>query len=230
MPTVRGFVPFGPDHQAVLAATAVIAVALVLTRRHLRQTNDRWARRVMAAGLVGNELAAWGIAAAQGHVRVPLQLCDLALFVTAWALVKPTRPIAEVAYFWGLGGSLQAVLTPDLIDPFPSYWWLKFFLGHCGVVLSAVYLGVTGRVQPTQRSIWRMWLLTNVYAGAVGIVNGLCGTNYGYLARKPMQPSMLDSLGPWPYYILGMEVLALLSFYFYYAPFALARRWAHRTA
>ena len=223
MPTGRGFIPFGPDHQMVLVTTAVIAVGLIIGRRRLRQLDDRWVRRVVAAGLVANEVIAWSVAAAEGQVRVPLQLCDLALFLTAWTLMKPTRHVAELAYFWGLAGSLQAVLTPDLVDPFPTYWWVKFFLTHCGVVLSAVYLGVTGRVQPTQRSVWRVWGLTNVYAGTVGIVNWFYGTNYGYLAHKPMHPSVLDRFGPWPYYILGMEVIALLSFYLYYAPFAVAR-------
>jgi hypothetical integral membrane protein (TIGR02206 family) len=226
---MRGFVPFGPDHQAVLVATAVIAVALVLSRRHLRQANDRWVRRVMAAGLMGNELVAWGISAAHGQVWLPLQLCDLALFATAWALIRPQWLVAELAYFWGLAGSLQAVLTPDLREPFPSYWWVRFFLGHCGIVLSAVYLAAKGWVQPTARSVWRVWLLTNGYAAVAGMANWMFGTNYGYLARKPMHPSLLDHLGPWPYYILGMELAALVSFYLSYTPFVLARWLQRRT-
>ena len=228
MAETGGFVPWGPDHQAVVLLTAVAAAALILGRQHLRGAADHWARRVMAAVLVGNELLAWAISAAHGQVLLPLQLCDLALFATAWALLKPQRSVAEVAYFWGLAGSLQAVLTPDLREPFPTYWWVKFFLGHCGVVLSAVYLAVTSNVQPTARSVWRVWWLSNGYAVVAGIVNWAFGTNYGYLARKPMQPSLLDHLGPWPTYILGTEVVALASFALYYAPFVVARRLQRR--
>lgn len=222
-----GFVPFGPDHQVVLVLTGLLAVALILARGRLRAMDERWLRWGFAAGLAGNELASWGLGLAQGHVRLPLQLCDLALITAVWALFNPQRLVAQLAYFWGLAGSLQAVLTPDLRQPFPDYWWWKFFIGHCGLVLSAVYLGVTGRVQPTQRAIWRVWLLTNVYAVVIGIVNGLRGTNYGYLAHKPVQPSLLDHFGPWPYYIVVMELVGLVSFYLYYAPFAVAR-WAGR--
>ena len=173
--------------------------------------------------LLANELAGWGLAALQGVIRVPLQLCDLALFLTVWALLSLKPTVSELAYFWGLAGSLQAMLTPDLRYGFPDYWWVKFFITHCGVVLSVIYLAVTGRVRPTHQSIWKVWGLTNVYALAAGIANWAFGTNYGYLARKPVQPSLLDRCGPWPYYILAMEAVALLSFYLYYAPFAMAR-------
>jgi hypothetical integral membrane protein (TIGR02206 family) len=154
-------------------------------------------------------------------------LCDLALLATVWALVSLRPLVCEVAYFWGLAGSLQAVLTPDLQQAFPDYWWVKFFISHCGVVLSAVYLAVTGRIQPTQRTVWKLFGMTNLYALTVGGVNWLFGTNFGYLAHKPAQPSLLDAFGPWPYYIVGMELAALASFYLYAAPFALIRRRAN---
>jgi len=224
-----GFVPWGTDHQAVVFLTAVTAAAIILNRQHLEGAVDCWIRRGLAAVLVGNELLAWGISLVHGQLRLPLQLCDLALFAVAWALVSAQRSVAEVAYFWGLAGSLQAVLTPDLRELFPSYWWMKFFLGHCGVVLGAVYVAARGFVQPTAHSVWRVWLLTNGYAVVAGITNWLLGTNYGYLAHKPMHPSLLDHLGPWPYYIVGMEVVALASFYVYYAPLAWARWWQRRT-
>ena len=222
-----GFVPYGPDHRGVLLGTALATVGLLIVGPRLRTTDDRWARRGVALLLLGNEAVAWLIAASQGVVRVPLQLCDLALFLSVWALLSLKRFPAEVAYFWGLAGSLQAVVTPDLQEPFPTYWWVKFFVGHCGIVLGVIYLAVTGRVQPTLRSIWRVWVLTLLYAAGVGFVNWRFGANFGYLAHKPAHPSLLDPFGPWPFYIVGMAVVALLSFYLYYAPFAVAR-WLSR--
>ena len=223
-----GFAPCGPDHLAVLVVAAVAAAALILNRQRLRAADDRWARRVVGAALLGNELVSWVIGLAQGRGRIPFQLCDLALVMTVWALFTLKRPASELAYFWGLAGSLQAVLTPDLREPFPTYWWMKFFAGHCGIVLGAVYLALTGRVAPTHRSVWRVWTWANVYAAAAGALNWALGTNFGYLAHKPAHPSLLDHFGPWPHYILGLEAAGLLSFYLYYAPFVVARRFAKR--
>ena len=143
-------------------------------------------------------------------------MCDLALVVTVVALWTLRPRLTELAYFWGLAGSLQAVLTPDLRDAFPSYWWWKFFVTHSGMVLGVVYLAATNRVRLSGESIWRVWGWTNAYALTAGLLNWMFGTNYGYLAHKPSQPSLLDYFGPWPYYILVVEAVALLSFYVYY--------------
>ena len=43
-----------------------------------------------------------------------------------------------------------------------------------------------------------------------------------------MQPSLLDFFGPWPWYILALEAAALASFFLYYVPFVLIRRWLSR--
>ena len=222
------FVLFGPAHLAVVFVTVTAVVALISNRRRLQAAEDQWARRVVSAGLLGNELVSWVVGLVQGHGRIPFQLCDLALVMTVWGLWSLRRSVSELAYFWGLAASLQAVLTPDLREPFPTYWWVKFFAGHCGIVLGAVYLGATGRVQPTGRSIWRVWGWTNLYAAAAGALNGMLGTNFGYLAHKPAHPSLLDHFGPWPYYIVGLELVGLLSFYLYYAPFVIGRWWTGR--
>ncbi len=226
---MRGFVPFGPDHQVVLGCLAVLAAALIIGRKRLRARDHRWVRWAVAALLVSNELIGFGIALAHGVLDLPLQLCDLALILTVVALLRPRPFVSQVAYCWALGGSLQAILTPELLYGFPNYWWIKFFLSHGGMVLSVIYLAVTGRVALTPRAVWKIWLLTNVYAAGVGGVNWAFGTNYGYLAQKPMQPSLLDFFGPWPYYILGMEGVALVFFFLCYAPFALANNRAQRS-
>ncbi len=218
------FTLWGADHVAILLLTVGGALALLWNRACLRRVSDISIRRVAAFVLLGNELISWVWAALHGVVRVPLQLCDLALFLMVAALWSLHPAVTGLAYFWGMAGSLQAILTPDLRDGFPDYWWVKFFITHCGVVLSTVYLAVTGRVAPTPRSVWRVWGLTNLYAAAAGVVNWAFGTNYGYLARKPMQPSLLDFFGPWPWYILVMEVVALGVLFLAYVPFIQSRK------
>lgn len=228
--TSTKFVLFDTGHLAILFALTLAAIGLIMGRRSLARRNDRPVRQAIAAGLAGNELISWIVAARYGQARVPLQLCDVALGLTVWALLGGGRPVRELAYFWGLAGSVQALLTPDVRAALTSYWAVKFFLGHGGIVLSVVYLALTRRVQPTRRSVWLAWGWANVYAVAVGYLNGLFGTNYGYLAHKPVQPSLLDYFGPWPYYILVMEVVALASCYLAYMPFAFRRRTARRTS
>ena len=206
------FTLWGPDHLTMLGLTIGGIAALLISRQRLGRPHDVSLRRAIAIVLFGNEFVAWVWAAVQGVARIPLQLCDLALLLTAAALWSLRPRVCELAYFWGIVGSSQAILTPDLQRSFPDYWWLKFFATHCGVVLSVVYLAVSGRVRLTSQSVWRVWGLTNLYAAIVGVINWATGTNYGYLERKPMQPSLLDAFGPWPIYIIVMEVAAVALF------------------
>jgi hypothetical integral membrane protein (TIGR02206 family) len=205
----------------------VAALALVVSAKRLRGVgDDRAVRAGLAAGLVGNELISWIYFVAQGRFGLPLQLCDLAVWLMAWALIGTNRVVGELAFFWGLAGSSQAVLTPDLREGFPSYPWLYFFLGHCGVVLSAVYLAARGRLSVSVRSVWRVWLISNGYVVIAGLLNWWLGTNFGYLARKPAHPSLLDYLGPWPVYIVGIEVIALVLFFLCLGLSRAIDRWA----
>ena len=44
------------------------------------------------------------------------------------------------------------------------------------------------------------------------ITNQITGSNYGFLSAPPPSPSLVDALGPWPWYILGIEAIALVYF------------------
>ena len=57
-----------------------------------------------------------------------------------------------------------------------------------------------------------MMIALNSYAIAVGAIDRAMGWNYGYLCRKPAVPSLLDYLGPWPWYLVSLEGVALLTF------------------
>jgi uncharacterized membrane protein YwaF len=46
--------------------------------------------------------------------------------------------------------------------------------------------------------------------------------------QKPATPSLLDMLGPWPWYLLAGELIAVLLVLLLYLPFALADRRARR--
>ena len=71
---------------------------------------------------------------------------------------------SELAYFWGLGGTVQALLTPDLAAGFPAWEFIQFFWSHGGVLLSIVYLIAVQGFRPRPGCILRMFLATNAYA------------------------------------------------------------------
>ncbi len=201
---------FGFEHNAGLVLLLLISVCAFACRRHLRGQLDLWIRRALASVLIASATGGWIYATSLGYRVIPLNLCDLALFAGVYGLLTLHRGACHLVYFWGLAGSLQALLTPDIGIGFPSFRCVQFFISHAGIVVAAIYLAVSGRVKPSNLSLVRIWLVSNLYLVAVGCTNWVTGANFGYLSEKPSHPSLLDYMGDWPYYLISIEVVGTL--------------------
>ncbi len=216
------FVPFGLSHGVVVVVLAAVAAALVAIGRTQRGTpveyrTSRTFAVVFAAFLVPLQIfwmlpSQWGV----GH-SLPLQLCDLAALSAVWALWSHSQTAFALTYFWGLTLTAQAFVTPELNGPdFPALEFLMFFGLHCLVVWAGVYLTWGLGLRPDWRSYRITVAATIVWAVVMFAFNRATGANYGFLNAKPVAGSLLDVLGPWPWYllselILGAAVWALIT-------------------
>jgi hypothetical integral membrane protein (TIGR02206 family) len=142
---------------------------------------------------------------------LPLDLCDVAVLVAAVACWQPRYRLAvELTYFWGLAGTLQAVVTPDLSARFPSFEFVEFVVGHLAIVIAALYLVIGLRRYPAPGAVWRVFAITLGYTAAVGVVDWLVGSNYMFLRSLPAHASLLSVLGPWPWYVISAAGVALV--------------------
>jgi len=217
-----------PEHLVPLALLAVVAAALCAI---LRRLPGRWtnvAAAMIALAIVVTELSwqpyvlanrSWSVA-----FSLPVQLCDVGGFVAAAALLWRQALLVEIAYFWGLGGTLQALLTPDLHDHFPSFPYFQFYATHDLVVLAALFLVIGLGLQPRTGAVRRIFLLTLAFAAVIGLIDLVTGGNYMYLRQVPAQGSLLGLMGPWPWYVVLAAPLALIVLTLLDLPFWLSRR------
>src|SRR5262249_9972601 len=70
---------------------------------------------------------------------LPMQMCDWGMVVVSVAMWTGSQRWFEVAYFWGIGGTLQAVLTPNLRYGFPDWRFISFFRLHSGFSMWFVF-------------------------------------------------------------------------------------------
>ena len=227
MDAARAFRPFGLAHLIVMALTISLPFVLAAFVR-----KSRWARseRIIArlfavlllANYVGYEIY---LALTEGlawQKALPFQLCDWAMVAIIVALLTGRERWLEVAYFWGIGGTLQAIITPDLKYGFPDVRFLTFFIAHSGIVVAIAFMMIVKRFRPHWFSIVRTFAWSELYFVIAITVDLLTGENYGYLLHKPAAASLLDALSDHRVvYILQMHLLALAFFVVLYLPFAL---------
>ena len=213
---------FGPAHLAILAAVPALAAALAVAARR-RPATRRPIRYALGIFLLLNEVVWYIYQVRHGYLRfpgeLPLQLCDLAVWLAALAALSSSAWCFDLVWYWGLSGAGMALLTPDLWTPFPSYLAIAFFVSHGGVVATVLFLAWSGQARPRPGSLWRAFVALNGIAAAIGVFDAIFRTNYFYLRQKPLHASALDLLGPWPLYILLAEPLVLLLFWILWLPF-----------
>ncbi|WP_186526071.1 TIGR02206 family membrane protein [Leekyejoonella antrihumi] len=135
------------------------------------------------------------------RTSLPLQICDVAWLIAGIALLTRGARRSALHYYWGLTLSLQGVLTPDLDHVLLDPQFFGFWLRHLLPVWAAVYL-VGARIGPSWRDYRFVVAVTAVWAAVMMSLNTPFGSNYGYLNGKPATHSVLDLLGPWPWYVL----------------------------
>ncbi|HEY9074989.1 MAG TPA: TIGR02206 family membrane protein [Anaerolineaceae bacterium] len=231
--TGGAFVLFGPAHLAFLA----LVLAGILALRLLRRKSERFKRNFRIAYtviMVLNELSwhAWKAWIGEWTVQemLPLHLCSIFVILNSIMLLTRNYRIYEIAYFLGTAGAMQALLTPDAgIYGLPHFRAFQTLIAH-GMIMSApIYMTTVEGYRPYWRSIPRVFLYANLYMIAVTGLNLLIGSNYMYTLHKPATASLMDMLGPWPFYLLPLEIIGLVICVILYLPYVIQDWRANRT-
>ncbi len=221
------FVFFSFPHIGALSVLTLIYVALWFFKGWFSNpTVDLWTRRGIAALLVVQEtsLSIWRLSNGSWDAgsSLPLHLCGMGIVLAAILMINRKFLLYELVYFWGLGGAIQALLTPNIgVHGYPHYIFFQFFVSHGTLIFASLYMTWIGGMRPTHRSIWKVMGITNIYLVIIAGFNWLTDGNYLFICHKPPTGSIIDMMGPWPWYVLALEGVAIVSFYIYYAPFAI---------
>jgi hypothetical integral membrane protein (TIGR02206 family) len=217
---------------AALAVLVVLAAFSVWAPRrspgHWVEVFSRLLALAIVAGWVGEYLAEGVDGTWSAQYGLPLQLTDAVSATAILALWTRRALLVELTYFWALTASLQATLTPDLGQRFPSVYYFTYFTYHIGAVAAAFLMVFGCRLYPRRLAAWRAFAATLCFAAIAGIGDVITGGNYMYLRFKPVHHSLLNVLGPWPWYIASAAAVAL-AMLLVLALVADAARWAdHR--
>ena len=149
---------------------------------------------------------------------LPIHLCNISLILAIICFLFPKKGIFEILYYWS-PGAVAAILFPDVRHVFPNFVEISFFATHFFIIFTVLYDLIFLKFKPTFKGFLASFVWVNILSLVVYKINQILGTNYMYLNYKPAFNSPLDMFGPWPHYIIIVEIIYILLGIFLYLPF-----------
>jgi hypothetical integral membrane protein (TIGR02206 family) len=212
----RSFAVYGTSHWTVLIVLAAGALVLAWLGGRYRGTQTVWTLgRAFAVVMVAFHvpILIYDLTPARFDIEnsLPFHISDLAWMAAAYALWTQQQWAYALTYYWGLTLVPQALITPALDAPgVASIDFFSFWGQHLLVLWAAVYLTWWAGMRPNWRSFAFAATVTVVWGIAMLGFNSVAGTNYMFVSSKPDNPSLLDFMGGWPWY-LGVELVVGLA-------------------
>ena len=219
------FIIFGNSHLVTLFIIISIAIALPITLKNSENEQKIFVGKLMGLSAILLELIKpfiWHYSMDfPWSELLPIHMCNLSTIFIGIFLITKKRLFFEVSFFWGIGGGLNALLTPDVPKNFPDPQYILFFVGH-GFLLIAIFFACLGlKNRPTLKSVKNGIYFSFVVLPVIYITNILIGppANYWYLGVKPVGESLLNFFPEPPFHIPLLILLGIIVFYLIYSPF-----------
>ena len=163
-----------------------------------------------------NHLGLWSL-----KTSLPIHLCGISGILAGIMMFRSSHYGFEFLALIGSPGALHALLTPQLNHGTIPFLIFKYYVSHAGIILVPLFLAIVLGYRIKRSSWYRVLLFCQVLLIIIGLTNYFIGSNYMYLAEKPLVNNPMV-VGEWPWYILGFEILGLvhiLIFYYGYRKF-----------
>ena len=149
---------------------------------------------------------------------LPIHLCGISGIIAGIIMLRPNQSAFEFLALIGSPGALHALLTPQLNHGPMLFLIYKYYISHAGIILVPLFFGIVLGYRIRGSSWYKVILFCQVLILFIGTANYLIGSNYMYLAERPLVNNPMI-IGDWPWYILGFEfigIVHILIFYFGY--------------
>jgi hypothetical integral membrane protein (TIGR02206 family) len=207
------FEMFSVSHFVIIALLFLGSFWIYKNRNTLKTEKSRKAEVAVGISLLVIELTyhfwmavndMWDVSHA-----IPLELCSISLVLSVLLLLARKKIIYEILLFTALLGASQAIFTPLLNFDFSHFRFFHFFYTHLMSIWVVFYFPWVVGYRPTIWSVVKLFIFLNVLLPIIMLINKAVDGNYMFLSHKPQSRSLLDLLGPFPWYILSLEFLLI---------------------
>ncbi len=214
---------FGAQHLWTLVIIFISYALVLIYGNKLSKQVKKIISWFIIIGLLGDELLynildilnnRWSI-----QTSLSLHLCGFSIFLVSYTVFTKNKKTFSLCYFWAVG-ALQAILTPNFTETFPSFRFVQSFLSHGLIIFGVLFLMATEKFRPTWSSLFSSYGITVILVAFIGLFNYFFDTNYMYLCAKPpgfnITSFMSDS-----FYLPLLFITSFLFMTLFYLPYAI---------
>ena len=222
------FVMFSSQHGYAVLGNALFGVLLIFAGMMLKKTTYEWIPRwflIVSLWFIWVYLRIWRIQHGMFTVQenLPIHLCGFSSLLVPLMLMNRSHKLYQVMYYWGMGGATQSLATPTVERGFPHFLYFEFFFTHAMIIAGVLYATFVWKYRPNFNGLIRSWVIAAALLVPIGLINMLLHSNYFFIAHKPETASLLDFLGPWPWYLVSLSFVAFGIFLVFWLPFPIYR-------
>jgi hypothetical integral membrane protein (TIGR02206 family) len=219
------FVIFGNAHLITLFIIIAIAIVFPLIVKTRPMSQVILITKIMGVSLISLEFIKpliWHYSMNFPWIElVPIHMCNLSTLFIGIFLITKKRLFFEVAFFWGIGGGINALITPDIPNSFPDPQYILFFFGHGLLIIAIAYACISLANRPTFNSVKNGICFSLITLPVIYSINKILGppANYWYLGSKPVGDSILNLFPAPPLHIPVLIIIGVILFFLIYSPY-----------
>jgi hypothetical integral membrane protein (TIGR02206 family) len=162
-----------------------------------------------------------GILSEKWQEGLPLHLCDFSTIAIILYFITQNRNYFVFAFFFGIAGGGMSILTPDTVYGFPYIGYIQSQIGHTMILMGVTYAMTIDKQRPYLKDVIKALFYATILLIFTYIINYMLGTNYWFLADKPVGDNITSFMRPEPFHIIDLFIAAVLICYAMYLPYYL---------
>jgi len=165
-----------------------------------------------------------GIAIGRWQEGLPLHLCDFSTMAIILFFLTKKRDFFVFAFFFGIAGGGMSILTPDTVYGFPYIGYIQSQIGHTVILMGVTYAMIIDKQRPYLIDVPKALFYASVLLLFTYFMNYILGTNYWFLAEKPIGDNITSFMRPEPFHIIDLYIAAIVICYAIYLPYYIRDR------
>ena len=213
-----------------IITVAVCIASIILVPKYFESSSDKskkFLSYLIIFLLLVNQVMDFyreGFVSGRWQDGLPLHLCDFSTIAIILYFLTQNRDFFVFAFFFGIAGGGMSILTPDTVYGFPYVGYIQSQIGHTMILMGVTYAMVIDNQRPYLKDIPKVFMYATILLLFTYLMNYLLGTNYWFLAEKPIGDNITALMRPEPFHIIDLYVVALLVCYSMYLPYYLKDR------